>query len=123
MTKNGFIHSPRDCHWEMNHHWRMLEKLVYSLVSHTEKLGRIYWYRMMLLMCQTHDTKEDEPLFSAVHSLQVQIPHSFRELLSLLAAELLKWFCLSDMKELQNTKWKHKRDSSFQISSTSYLEV
>lgn len=25
------------------------------------------------------------------------------------------------MKELQNTKWKHKRNSSFQISSTSYL--
>lgn len=73
MKKNGFNHSARDCHWEMGHHWRVLEKLVHSSVPHTAELGRIYWYRMMQLMCQTHDTKEDKPLFSPVSSLEVQI--------------------------------------------------
>lgn len=120
MKKNGFIHSTRDYHWEMSHHWRVLEKLVHFSESHTAELGRIHWYRMMQLMCQTHDTKEDKSVFCCSFSTSTNT-HSFTELLSLLAAELLQCCCLSEMKELQNTKWKHKRDSSFQISRTSYL--
>jgi len=49
-------------YWGMGHLWGMLEKLVHSSVTHLAELDSIYWYRVMRLMCQTHDTKEDKAL-------------------------------------------------------------